>query len=208
MNLKEKQLQIGKIKKAILRLKNSPFYKERIKNNYIPVVGEGSLNAKIIFIGEAPGKNEAMSGKPFCGMSGKVLDRLLDSINLDREDIYITNIVNDRRPKNRDPKPKEIEMYSKFLDRQIGIIQPKIIATLGRFSAEYIMNRFNIGDKFEEISKLHGKSFKINLNKDKKRGKKIIIIPLFHPAVAIYNRKRLPELKKDFKKMGNILSKI
>jgi len=207
LSLKEKQLKIEKVKKAILNLKNSPFYLDRVENNYLPVIGDGSLNAKILFIGEAPGKNEAKSGKPFCGASGKVLDELLKSVNLSRKNVYITNIVNDRPPKNRDPKPEEIKMYSKFLDRQIEIIEPKIIATLGRFSAEYIMNKFGLDGKFEVISKIHGKQFEANLaiSKDKNT-KKIIIIPLFHPAVAIYNRKRLPELKEDFKIIKTFIS--
>lgn len=92
----------------ITNLKKSPLYAYRVKNNYQPVIGGGNLDAKIVFIGEAPGKKEAETGLPFIGASGKVLDQLLASVKLRREDVYITSIVNDRPPENRDPSPKEI----------------------------------------------------------------------------------------------------
>jgi len=138
---------LKKIKDEIINLKNSPLCLERIKNKVFPVIGEGDHGAKIMFIGEAPGKNEAETGRPFCGRSGKLLDEFLASINIPRESVYITNIVKDRPPKNRDPLPEEIEIYAPFLDRQIEIIKPKIIATLGRFSMQYIMNRYGLSSE-------------------------------------------------------------
>ena len=132
-----------------------------------------------------------MTGKPFCGASGKVLDELLSHINIDRTDVYVTNIVKDRPTNNRDPKPDEIKLYAPFLDRQIDIIQPKIIATLGRFSMEYVMKKFGLEDQLESISKIHGRKFNIP-NSD------MVIIPLYHPAVAVYNRNMLKDLKEDF----------
>src|SRR3989344_3034494 len=123
---------LSKIKEEIVNLNKSPLYKIRIKNKVFPVIGEGSHHAKIIFIGEAPGRNEAATGRPFCGAAGKVLDELLASVNIERKDVYITNIVKDRPPFNRDPLPEEIKVYGPFLDRQIEIIQPEVIATLGR----------------------------------------------------------------------------
>jgi uracil-DNA glycosylase family 4 len=189
-----KQRQLNVIKEEIHILKNSPLYSYRIKNNYIPVCGEGNNDTKIIFVGEAPGKKEAETGKPFCGASGKILDQLLSSISLKRKDIYITNILKDRPQNNRDPKPNEIKLYAPFLKKEIEIIQPKIIATLGRFSMHYIMNEFGLTNKIEIISKIHGKVFKI-----KTSWGDIKIIPLYHPAVAVYNKNKLPEIKKDFK---------
>src|SRR3989344_3381944 len=106
----------------VINLNKSPLYKERIKNKVFPVIGEGSHHAKIMFIGEAPGRNEAATGRPFCGASGKILDELLASIGIDRKDVYVTNIVKDRPPFNRDPLPEEINAYGPFLDRQIEII--------------------------------------------------------------------------------------
>jgi uracil-DNA glycosylase family 4 len=183
-----------KIKEEILNLKESPLYKYRIENKYFPVIGEGSHNAKIMFVGEAPGRNEAKTGRPFCGAAGKILDELLAIAELDRKDIYITNIVKDRPQENRDPIPKEIEIYGPFLDRQIEIIQPKVIATLGRYSMEYIMKKFGLDLELEPISKAHGKAYKAQASYGP-----IAIIALYHPAVAIYNRNSLDTLKHDFK---------
>lgn len=191
--------EMKKIKEELLNFKESPLYKERIENGVFPVIGEGSHDAKIMFIGEAPGKNEAATGRPFCGVSGKILDELLAHINIERKDVYITNIVKDRPTNNRDPKPAEIELYTPFLDRQIGIIQPKVIATLGRFSMEYIMKRFGLENELEPISSIHGKMFKIPQNELIGETKEdIYLVPLYHPAVAVYNRTTLPDLKKDF----------
>ncbi|MCK5286091.1 MAG: uracil-DNA glycosylase [Candidatus Pacebacteria bacterium] len=190
--------QMKQIKDEILNLKKSPLYTERIKNKVFPVIGAGDHNAKIMFVGEAPGKNEAQTGQPFCGASGRVLDELLSSINLKREDIYITNIVKDRPTANRDPSEEEIEIYGPFLDRQIEIIQPKIIATLGRYSAEYIMKKFNLDLEIETIGKMRGKSFEVKTSYGA-----IKIVPLLHPAVALYNSFSRDDLKKDFKILEN-----
>jgi len=184
---------LRQIKDEVLNLKQSPLYKERIKNKVFPVIGEGSHDSKIMFIGEAPGKNEAATGRPFCGAAGKILDELLASVGIDRKDVYITNIVKDRPPFNRDPLPEEIKVYSSFLDRQIEIIQPEVIATLGRFSMDYIMRKFALESQLRSISQMHGKTFEANTSYGK-----IKIIPLYHPAVAIYNRTTKDTLIKDF----------
>jgi len=185
--------QLRKIKDEIVNAKNSPLYNFRIKNKFFPVIGEGSHYAKILFIGEAPGKNEALTGRPFCGAAGKVLDELLASIGIDRKEVYVTNIVKDRPPFNRDPLPEEIEYYAPFLDRQIEIIKPEVIATLGRFSMAYIMKKFGFESELKSISIIHGKIFSIETSYGK-----IKIIPLYHPAVAIYNNNTMEILKKDF----------
>jgi len=181
-----------KIKDEVISAKDSPLYDYRVKNKYFPVIGEGSHNAKIIFIGEAPGKNEAETGRPFCGASGRVLDELLTSIGADRKEIYITNIVKDRPPENRDPMPNEIEFYAPFLDRQIEIIKPDIIATLGRFSMAYIMKKFDLESELKSISIIHGKVFTAKTSYGS-----VKIIPLYHPAVAVYGTNK-EILKKDF----------
>ena len=184
---------LRQIKDEVINLKESPLYKERIKNKVFPVIGEGSHHAKIMFIGEAPGRNEAKTGRPFCGAAGKILDELLASAGIDRKDVYITNIVKDRPPFNRDPLPDEIRVYGPFLDRQIEIIQPSVIATLGRFSMDYIMRKFGLENQLKSISQMHGKSFKATTNYGE-----IKIIPLYHPAVAIYNNTTKDTLIKDF----------
>jgi DNA polymerase len=181
------------IRDELLTFTASPLYIERIENGMFPVIGAGSHDAKIMFIGEAPGKNEAKTGRPFCGASGRVLDELLAHVGVKRDDVYITNIVKDRPTNNRDPKPEEIELYAPFLDRQIDIIQPKVIATLGRFSMEYVMRRYGLEAKLDTISTLHGQQFVTKMSYGD-----VTIVPLYHPAVGIYNRNQLPELKRDF----------
>jgi len=170
-----------------------PTAAERIKNKVFPVIGDGDHHAKIMFVGEAPGKNEAATGRPFVGAAGKILDQLLESVAIKRSDVYITNIVKDRPPMNRDPLPEEIAAYGPFLDRQIDIIQPKVIATLGRFSYAYVMRVFDLEFFIEPISKAHGKSFEAEASYGPLK-----IIPLYHPAAAIYNQHLKETLFKDF----------
>ncbi|MDP6387689.1 MAG: uracil-DNA glycosylase [Candidatus Pacebacteria bacterium] len=183
------------IRDEVFELKNSPLYKYRTENGFFPVLGEGSHNANILFIGEAPGRNEAKTGRPFCGAAGKILDDLLFSIQIPRGDVYVTNIVKDRPQNNRDPLPEEIKIYGQFLDRQIKIIEPKVIATLGRHSMEYIMKKFGLEGELRTISLMHGKLFDANGVK---------IVPLYHPAAAIYNRDLIKTLEKDFKILKDI----
>lgn len=190
----QKTASLRTMRDEIVNLTSSPFYNYRVENKYFPVIGQGNHNASIMFIGEAPGKNEAQSGIPFCGAAGKILDELLASIDLPREEVYITNIVKDRPPQNRDPLPGEIALYAPFLDRQIEIIEPKVIATLGRFSMDYVMRRYGLGESVEPISQLHGKMFTTTGPGENT----LIITPLFHPAVAIYDRSKKDALLADF----------
>ncbi|MEA1994490.1 MAG: type-4 uracil-DNA glycosylase [Euryarchaeota archaeon] len=158
------------------------------------VIGAGSLDTDILFIGEAPGYNEDKKGKPFVGKAGKILDELLESVDLAREDVYITNILKCRPPKNRDPKPKEIKACTPYLNNQIEEINPEKICTLGNFATKYILKSFDLTP--ESIGKIHGKSFKVrNLLGD------LTILPLYHPAAATYNPNMMPTLLEDFKKV-------
>lgn len=187
------------IRDEVVRLKGSPLYKFRMENKSLPVIGEGNHFAKIMFIGEAPGRNEARTGRPFCGAAGKILDELLLSVGIPREEVYVTNIVKDRPPQNRDPFPEEIEVYGPFLDRQIEIIQPKVIATLGRYSMSYIMPKFDLEFEMEPISLAHGKSYEATASYGL-----VKIIPFYHPAVAVYNSHTKDQLKKDFEILKNL----
>ena len=191
--------QLKKIKDEVLSLTDSPLYKYRTENNYFPVIGEGSHDAKIMFIGEASGRNEAETGRPFCGTAGKILDTLLASAKIKREDVYITSIVKDRPQKNRDPKPEEIKIYGPFLDRQIDIIKPKVIATLGRYSMDYIMKKFGLNAELQPIGKAHGKIFDAKTSYGP-----IKIAVLYHPSVALYGTIKINQLMKDFE----ILKKV
>ncbi len=191
---------LKQIRTEVVALKESPLYEYRTSHKYLPVIGEGSHTAKIVFVGEAPGKNEALTGRPFCGSAGKVLDLLLAEAGLKREEIYITNIVKDRPQNNRDPLPEEITIYGPFLDRQINIIQPKVLVGLGRYSSKYLLEKFGLlAEASRSISELHGQAFPARADYGK-----VTIIPLYHPAAAIYNQKLISALKEDFK----ILSKF
>lgn len=156
------------------------------------VIGEGSADASVMLIGEAPGYNEDLLGRPFVGLAGKVLDELLIGIGLSRGEVYIGNVLKCRPPNNRDPSPNEVSTCTFFLDRQIEIIKPRVIITLGRYSTSYILSK--IGLKVKGIRRLRGKIISgriLNLN--------VFIIPTYHPAAALYNPKLRKELEEDFK---------
>ncbi len=161
-----------------------------LKSSANLVFGEGNIDCAVMFIGEAPGQNEDIQKRPFVGRAGKLLDECITAIGWKRDDVYITNIVKRRPPDNRDPIPDEIEAYKPFLARQIEIINPKIIATLGRFSMNYFL-------PFAKISRDHGKIFK-------PAGR--LIFPLYHPAAALRATEVLNQLREDFKKLPDILA--
>lgn len=190
----KKDDELKKIKEEVINCKKCPLYKERI----LPVIGEGNHNAKIMFVGEAPGLNEAKTGHPFCGAAGKILDELFDGIDIKREEVYITNLLKDRPPNNRDPQKEEIVACAPYLERQIEIIGPEIICPLGRHSMKFLMEKFGLGNKINPISKIHGQVFEASNLFQKAK-----IIPFYHPAAVIYN----PNLKKVFKKDFKILEK-
>jgi DNA polymerase len=191
-----KKKDLEEILNLVENCKKCILYKTRNK----PVFGEGSLNAKIMLIGEAPGRNEDIQGRPFVGKAGKILDDLLDSVDLKRNNVYITNILICRPPKNRNPLKKEINICKKYLDLQIDIIQPNIIVPMGNFSTSYILNKFNL--KVDKISNTHGRIYKI-----KNKLQNIKIIPLYHPAFAIYNKNIKNTLFNDFKSIKKALDK-
>ena len=193
--------QLRAIRDAVINLTESPLYDYRQRNGYFPVIGQGDHYADIMFIGEAPGKNEAETGRPFCGASGRVLDELLESIDLNRENVYVTNILKDRPPNNRDPLKTEIDLYAPFLEQQIGIIQPKVIATLGRFSMEFILRRFGAFQASQKISQVHGTIIKVQTSYGLAS-----VVPLFHPAAALYNASQRDTLEKDFQVLKQFVS--
>ena len=157
-----------------------------------PVFGEGNSNARIMFIGEAPGKKEDELGRPFVGRAGRIFDEMLDSTKLSRDDVYISNILKCRPPKNRNPLKSEIEKCSKYLDNQIEIINPEIIAPMGNYAISYIFIKFKI--KLEKINRMHGRIYSINSSFHKLK-----IIPIYHPAAVIYNKKIKNIMLADFK---------
>jgi len=160
-----------------------------------PVAGEGSLTAKVMFVGEAPGYYEDLKGRPFVGKAGKVLDELLWSVGLGRSDVYIANVLKCRPPENRNPTTIEIRACTPYLDKQMEIIEPAVIATLGNFSLGYIFDKFGL--RKDKISKLHGKVFKISTIAGIKK-----VVALYHPAVATYNPGMKEVLVEDFKELA------
>lgn len=160
------------------------------------VAGTGNADADIILIGEAPGKNEDLKGEPFVGAAGKFLETMLGSIGMAREDIYITNVVKYRPPDNRDPTPDEIEDCAEWLRKQIALIDPKIIVTLGR----HALNRFFPDAK---ISEVHGKTFRREIPGVGLR----TFYVLYHPAAALYNGEMRQTLIEDFGKIPKLLGK-
>lgn len=189
----EREQQLKDIEEDVRNLETSPLFNYREENNYHPVIGEGSTRAKVMFIGEAPGKQEAKTGRPFVGAAGRRLNELLESIGVNRQQVYITNIVKDRPPDNRDPHKDEIELYAPFLIRQIEIIQPQVIATLGRFSMDFILDHFDMPQQGKRIGDLHGKVLETETSY-----RKISVVPLYHPAAALYNDQLWDVMEEDF----------
>lgn len=156
------------------------------------VPGEGPPDAQIMFIGEAPGFHEDRQGRPFVGAAGKFLDELLASIDLKREDVFIGNVIKCRPPGNRDPRPDEIAACRPYLDKQIELIRPRIIITLGRFS----MARYFPG---ASISRIHGRP---------KRSGGVIFYPMFHPAAALHQPRWRPMIEEDMKQIPRLLAEL
>lgn len=188
------QLLLNQIAEEVKTCRKCGLYK--CAKNAVP--GEGNPKAKIMLIGEAPGKKEDLTGRPFVGSAGKLLDSVLEKAGLKRKDIFIGNIAKHRPPDNRAPKPDEIEACTPYLDRQIKIIRPKIIVTLGTHSTKYILEKASL--EFTTISEARGKIFDGSA-----LGAGISIIPSFHPAAVIYNRKLTKIIERDFRKIRKIL---
>lgn len=160
------------------------------------VMGDGNIDAKIVFIGEAPGKKEDEQGLPFVGAAGKFLDKMLASANLQRSDVYITNIVKYRPPDNRDPLPAEKKAFLPYLMRQLDVIQPKIVVTLGRHSMEYFLPE-------QKISLVHGQPKTVMID-----GTTVVVVPLYHPAAALYNGSLRATLIEDFMQLSTIINTL
>ena len=154
------------------------------------VFGVGNPNARVLIVGEAPGKNEDLQGEPFVGAAGKYLNELLAIAGLSREDVYIANVLKCRPPSNRDPRPEEIQACTPFLREQTRTINPEYIVTLGNFSTKFIL-KTDVG-----ITRLHGTL---------QRAGRFKVFPIFHPAAALYDSKKREALENDFATLGELL---
>lgn len=189
----DKQAELDRIKQAIIHNNVCPELAATATNL---VVGDGNVNADIVFIGEAPGKNEDEQGLPFVGAAGKFLNEMLAQADMNRSDVYITNIVKYRPPNNRDPLPEEKKEFWPYLLRQLQIIDPKVVITLGRHSMEYFLPGM-------KISAIHGQPKRIQFGDHK-----LVIVPLFHPAAALYNGSMRQTLIDDFLLVPQIIKKL
>jgi DNA polymerase len=187
----KKQTFLEQIKADIIKNNICPDLAQEAKNL---VMGDGNINAEIVLIGEAPGKNEDEQGLPFVGAAGKFLDEMLKNANMVRSDVFITNIVKYRPPNNRDPLPTEKEAFWPYLVRQLDVIEPQIVVTLGRHSMEYFLPG-------KKISEVHGQPKRITFG-----DKKLVIVPLYHPAAALYNGSMRATLVEDFIKLPKIIN--
>lgn len=185
----DKQKRFDRLKKQMLADKSLPLRKGATNL----VLGEGNLEAEILCLGEGPGYWEDQKGRPFVGAAGKFLDQLLDSIKVERDSVFITNIICYRPPNNRDPLPEEIASFQPYIDEMIDIIKPKVIVTLGRFS----MAKFIPGVK---ISAIHGRPRQVNW-----KGKEITVIPMYHPAAGLRRGEIKAQIFEDFKRLPEIL---
>ncbi len=188
MTKAEKQAALEKLHKQIEKL-DLPL--KTAASRLVP--GEGNPEAEVVFVGEAPGAEEDKQGRPFVGAAGKFLNQLIEGIGWKREDVYIANLIKHRPPNNRDPLPVEISAYTPWLDKQIEIIQPKLIVTLGRYSMAYFLG------EGMSITKIHGQP-------KRKKGK--VVMPMYHPAAALYRGDLRPVLAADFKKIPKVLEMV
>jgi uracil-DNA glycosylase family 4 len=160
------------------------------------VFGSGDPNADLMFVGEAPGFHEDKQGVPFVGAAGKLLDQLLAGIGLTRPDVYVANVLKCRPPGNRDPMPEEIEACEAHLWRQIELIQPRVVATLGNFATKLLSGRPT------GITRVHGQEQETTLG-----GRHVLLYPLYHPAAALYTPRMLDVLKSDFARLPELMGR-
>ena len=187
-----KREKLEELNKEIAKCKRCNLWKSRGK----VVPGEGDSNAEIMLIGEAAGYHESIQGRPFVGAAGQLLTKLLQSIGIRRKEVFITNILKHRPPNNRGPLTEEIEACKIWLDKQIKVIQPKIIVTLGRFA----MAKFIPDGK---ITQIHGQARWVNFG-----NLRFVVIPMFHPAAALRNGEVMEKIKDDFQKIPKILRSL
>ena len=197
-----RQKQLDEIEREIQSLNTGPLAQHRREQGFRAVPGEGNPRARAMLIGEAPGAEEAKTGRPFVGRAGRLLEEILESIDLNRKEVYITNILKDRPPGNRDPRVEEIERYAPFLDRQISVVQPEIFLTLGRFAMNYLLERYNHPKAGRRIGELQGQEISIQEDYGK-----VTLIPLYHPAATFYKPNLRQDLEKGFRVVKERLEK-
>lgn len=192
---------LKKLESEVENCRRCSLYKTRTN----VVFGSGPANAELMIISEAPGFNEDQKGVPFVGAAGELLNKLLEMAGLKREELYICNILKCRpvtsNLENRPPRPEEIEACTPYLDRQIEIVKPKLIVTLGRYATSYILSK--LGYSFRSMAGVHGKIFRGHLFNNA-----VTVIPTYHPAAALYNPKYKDSIEEDFRVVRRELKKL
>jgi DNA polymerase len=186
LTTEEKRQGLQEIAAEVQRCRQCALYKHALKG----VPGEGDPNAAVMLIGEAPGWHENQQGRPFVGAAGQLLEQLLQSVGLRRDRVFIANVVKHRPPDNRDPLPEEIQACNGYLDRQIAIVDPRVIVTLGRFS----LNKFLPG---ERISRVHGVA--------RRHGSRLVM-PFYHPAAALHQASLRRAVEEDFQRLPAVIA--
>ncbi|RLI27047.1 MAG: uracil-DNA glycosylase [Candidatus Hecatellales archaeon] len=189
--------ELEKLRVEVENCRRCPLHRGRNK----PVLGEGPAPARIMLVGEAPGYWEDRQGRPFVGAAGKFLNELLAEAGLKREEVYITNVVKCRPPGNRDPKPEEEEACAPYLERQLSLLRPSLICTLGSHATARILTHFGL--KPQPITRIHGKAFKAGSLLGE-----VTIIPLFHPASALYKPPMRSLQLEDWRRVGGLLAEL
>jgi DNA polymerase len=197
VSLFEVEREMRQVREEVVDCKRCDLWRTRSN----PVFGEGPVDADVMFVGEAPGHNEDLQGKPFVGKAGGLFEELLCSVGLRRDEVYVTNLIKCRPAKNRNPLKGEIRACCGYLDRQIMIIKPRVIVTLGNFALSYVFEKFGL--KVDRIGKVHGGVFRV---------KDIVldasIVPLYHPAAAVYNPRMKKVLLEDFESIRKALHEL
>ena len=186
----ERREELVELYREVQNCRRCPLYATRTQ----AVFGSGNADADLMFVGEAPGLHEDQQGRPFVGAAGKLLDNLLAEIGLEREDVFIANVLKSRPPGNRDPQPEEIEACKPYLMRQIELIEPRVICTLGNFSTKLLTRRQ------DGITRVHGKP-----QDHVVAGLPVRIYPIYHPAAGLRSTAMLEALREDFKKLPELL---
>jgi DNA polymerase len=192
----EKEAALKQIRLDLLSATESPLYPIRQENRFFPVLGDGDANATLLFISESPGINEAREGRPFFGQSGAVLNEMLATIGLTREQVFVTNFVLDYLGEKREPKADELAFYAPFVDRIFEVIQPAVIVAMGGIATRELLKKYDQPDAKEKISAIHGKLLPVTATWGN-----IHIVPTYHPASVLYSASWKAWLREDFQKL-------
>jgi uracil-DNA glycosylase family 4 len=193
----EKEAALKAIRLDLMNATDSPLYELRQAKRHFPVLGDGNPDASLLFISEAPGVNEAKEGRPFFGQAGAVLNEMLDSIGLHREDVYVTNFVLDYLGAKREPTREEIAYYAPFVDRVLDVVRPTVIVAMGGTAARVLLTRFDQPEARDKISQIHGKLMPV----EAPWGGALHIVPTYHPAAVLYSASWKAWLREDFQKL-------